>query len=111
MVKNNRIVKSKKHFLKDGNEIVNYIKNNSSQNAEKYKNELRRQLILIKENPKIFPSEYYLPTKNNLYRFAIVMKHWKIIYKVTNKQLIFLGIIHTARHPKEIKKLRTNNYK
>ena len=106
-----RKVRIKKQFDTHGRAIANYIRKNSEQNAQKFIKQVDGITDLIKENPKIFPSEHYLPTKNNLYRFAIVMKSWKIIYKITKKQLIFLGIIHTARHPREIKKLRTSNYK
>ena len=105
-----RKVKSKKRFKIDGRKIVDYIKNNSPKNAEKFKSEITNQLIKIKQNPKGYPSEPYLQTINNLYRFALVMKSWKIVFKVTNELLIFIGIIHTAQHPKEIKKLRTSNY-
>jgi plasmid stabilization system protein ParE len=105
-----RIDKSKKQFAIHGQEIVNYLREQSPQNAEKFKEELSSTLIKIKKSPKAYPPEPYLPTKNNLYRFALVMKSWKIIFKITGTLLVFLGIIHTARHPKEIKKLRTRNY-
>ncbi len=91
-------------------EIYDYIIKNSPQNAKKFAEQLDVQIEKIKQSPKAFPAEYYLQTKNNLYRFALVMKRWKIIYKVTNELLVFLGIIHTAQHPREIKKLRTSNY-
>ncbi len=101
-----RETKIKKQFDMQGREITGYIRQNSEQNAQKFISEVDKLTDKIEENPKVFPSEPYLPTDNNLYRFAIVMKSWKIIFKVTNKLLILLGIIHTARHPKEIKKLR-----
>ncbi len=106
-----RKVKSKKQFDKQGREIANYIRQNSEQNSIKFVAEANEMLDNIKANPKGFPPEPYLPTKKNLYRFALVMKSWKIIFKVSNNLLVFLGIIHTARNPNEIKKLRTNNYK
>jgi len=45
-----------------------------------------------------------------MYRFVIIMKKWKLIFKVTTKLLIFLGIIHTGMNPNKIKKLRTTKY-
>ena len=105
-----RETKIKKQFDTQGREIAEYIRQNSEQNVQRFISEVDKLIDKIEENPKAFPSELYLPTNNNLYRFSIVMKSWKIIFKVTNKLLIFLGIIHTARHTKEIKKLRTNNY-
>jgi len=109
MVKKHK-VKSKNQFKNDGREIADFIRKESPQNAAKFSSEVVKKLKKIKQNPQAFPPEPYLPTKNNLYRFAIVMKSWKIIYKVSDKLLVFLGIIHTSRHPREIKKLRTRNY-
>jgi len=102
--------KTKNNFKNNAHEIVDYINQNSPQNAEKFKIELAKKLIEIRNNPQGFPPEPYLQTKNNLYRFALVMKSWKIIFKSTNKLLVFLGIIHTARNPNEINNLRTNSY-
>ena len=106
-----REIKVKQQFDLHGREIAAYIRQCSPQNAEKFVKEVDRVTDEIVANPKGFPSEPYLPTNNNLYRFALVMKSWKIIFKVTNELLIFIGIIHTARHPKNIENLRTNNYK
>ncbi len=110
MVKKRKVI-IKKSFDIQGREIANYIRKNSQQNAQKLINQVDITTGVIEDSPKAFPPEPYLETKSNLYRFALVMKSWKIIYKITNELLIFLGIIHTARHPNEIKKLRTNNYK
>ena len=109
MVKKRTVI-SKDQFDKDGRDIAKYIRDDSEKNANKFIQEVDKMLDNIKMNPKGFPPEPNLPTKRNLYRFALVMKSWKIVYKVSNKLLVFLGIIHSARHPKEIKKLRTNNY-
>jgi len=91
-------------------ETFQFIQQDSSQNAEKFAQQLNEKLEKIEEHPTAFSPEPNLPTKKNWYRFAIVMRRWKVIYKVTNSMLVFLGIVHTARHPDEIKKLRTNKY-
>ena len=100
----------KRQFDAHGREIAKFINQNSVQNATKFIKELDILMSKIEQNPTAFPNEPYLPTKSNFYRFAIVMKSWKIIFKLSSKLLVFLGIIHTSRHPKEIKKLRTRNY-
>ncbi len=94
-------------FETDFDEIFLYLQRKSPQSAIKFAENTNRALETIKQNPKLFTPENYLPTKHNLYRFALVMKSWKIIYKHTKTKLIFLGIIHTAQHPREIKNLRT----
>ena len=100
-----------KTFDQQFDEIFKYLKNQSSQASIKLAKELDIKINEIKLHPKSYSIEPYLPTKRNLYRFALIMKSWKIIFKVTNNLLIFIGIIHTSRHPREIKKLRTNKYK
>ncbi len=87
-----------------------YIYKESPQNARKFAKDLDSKIEKIKERPTAFPPESALPTKKNWYRFAIFMNKWKIIYKVTNDLLIFLAIIHTNRHEKQIKRIRTNKY-
>ncbi len=104
------IVTAKQRFRVDGREIAEYIRQDSTQNALKFNQELTKVLIKIKNHPTASPPEPFLPTKQNWYRFSVVMKSWKVIFKVTKSKLIFLGIIHTSRHPREIKKLRTINY-
>ena len=91
-------------------EIYSYIKTNSLQSAEKFKKELKQKIEEVEMQPTSYPPEMILNTKRRMYRFAIIMKSWKIVFKVTQKLLIILGIIHTSRHPNEIKKLRTSNY-
>lgn len=102
-----RIVVFQTLFEKQGQKIARYIRIYSPKNSETFKNKVLIKINTIKQNPHLFPSEKYLYTKQGLYRFALIMKSWKIIYKVTNSKLTFLGIIHTAQHPREIKNLRT----
>lgn len=88
--------------------IYNYIKSNSPQNAAKFRQELLNQIDIVEAHPTANPPENFLNGKRILYRFTLVMKSWKLIFKMTNKLLIFLGIVHTKQHPREIKKLRTS---
>ena len=99
-----------KKFEEQGKEIAKYISENSSQNAKEFAKEVDGKIMKIIKHPTAYPPELYLPTKKNWYRFTIVKKRWKIIFKITNKLLVFLDIIHTSRHPHEIQKLRTNKY-
>ncbi len=90
--------------------IFGYIKQNSPKNAEKFKNELINLINKVEDIPESYPPEKFLNSKKNRYRFALLMKSWKLIFKTTNKYLIFIGIVHTSRHPKEIRKLRTTDF-
>jgi len=89
----------------EAEKIYEYIKLNSPQNSEKFKHELINQINKVEANPEAFPPEKFLNTKRIQYRFALVMASWKLIFKVTRELLIFLGLVHTSRHPKEIQNL------
>jgi plasmid stabilization system protein ParE len=91
-------------------EIYEYIKENSPQNAEKFKQEVKNKIQEVESHPTAYPPENIANSKKQIYRFTLVMKSWKLVFKVTQELLIFLGIIHTSRHPNEIKKLKTNKY-
>ena len=99
------------NFEKQAEVQYDYIYTNSPQNANKFADGLSSAIKLIYEHPKAYPPAPIIPTKHNLYRFKLYMKSWKIVFKVTNNLLIILGIVNTKRHPREIKKLRTSNYK
>lgn len=94
----------------EAEEIFNFIKPDSPQNAQKFRVEFLSSVNKVAEHPDAYPPEKDLNNKIILYRFILVMKKWKLIYKVTKNIIIFVGIVHTSRHPNEIKKLRTKNY-
>ncbi len=109
MVKVRKII-VKKQFDEGGRNIVKYIRLNSEQNAEKFKTEVDKITNKIALNPTVYPEEKYLQTNNKHYRFAIVMKSWKIIFKITDELIVFIAVIYAARSPKKITNLRTNKY-
>lgn len=94
------------NVFNEAENIYFFIKENSPQNAQNFKKELTTKIDEVELNPEIYPKEPYLSTKNGTYRFALVMQSWKLLFKVTQSLLLFLGIVHTSRHPREIKKLR-----
>ncbi len=99
------------NFEKQAEKQYDYIYTNSPQNADKFVDGISPTIKQISKNPKAYPTEPIIETKDNLYRFKLYMKTWKIVFKLTNKLLVILGIVNTKRHPREIKKLQTNNYK
>jgi ParE toxin of type II toxin-antitoxin system, parDE len=107
--KGHRIIVTE-NFDSQAEEQYNYLYDKSPQNGDKFISGISPAIKIIAKHPKTYPSEPFLPTKTNLYRFFLYMKSWKIIYKTTNDLIIFLGIIHTSQHPNKIKNLRTSNY-
>lgn len=100
----------KKEFEEDFEKIYDYISIDSEKNARNFARDTKEKIEWIIDNPTSGTPEKQIHSKQNWYRFKTVMKSWKIIYKVTKTILVFLAIIHTKRHPKEVKKLRTKNY-
>jgi len=100
----------KKDFEDDFEQVYSFIRENSEQNAKKFAQEVKIKVEWIIQNPTSGTVESQIQSKQNWYRFKIVMSSWKIVYKVTKSMLVFLGIIHVKRHPNQIKKLRTSNY-
>jgi len=59
----------------------------------------------IARNPMAFKECVEIPTKTKMYRRAVCLS-WIIIYKLTDAEIIILGIIHGARRPSKIRNLR-----
>lgn len=106
----NKEIIYKEEFEENFEDIYEYINEDSEQNAKEFANDVKEKVEWIIKNPTAGNVENKIHSKQNWYRFKIVMKSWKIVYKVTKTLLVFLGIIHMRKHPDNIKKLRTNNY-
>ncbi len=105
-----RSILYKSNFVQSIREIKNFIAQSSPQNALAFVDGIDPVLEKIKKHPTANPPERFLPTKRNWYRRRIYKKRYKIIYKVLKTKLVFLAVIHTSRHPREIAKLRTGDY-
>ena len=99
------------NFEKQAESQYGYIYNNSPQNADKFADGILPAIIKISKHPQAYSQETIISTTKNIYRFMLYMKSWKIIYKVTSKLIVILGIVSVKQHPKAIEKLRTNEYK
>jgi plasmid stabilization system protein ParE len=93
--------------LQNIDEITGYIAfiNHQSQNAIKVGDAIFKTIDKIQQNPTAFKECEELPTKTKMYRKATCFS-WSIIYKITDSEIIILGIIHHSRRPSKIKTLR-----
>lgn len=82
----------------------------SNESAAKFTTALKTKMQKVATHPEGYPPVRQLPTKKNWYRFALFQKNYKIIYKVTSTQLIFLMLIHTKQNT-DLADLRTGEYK
>ena len=93
--------------LQNINEITGYITfiNNQPLNAIKVGDKIFETIDRIAHNPFAFRECEEIPTKTKIYRRAVCFS-WLIIYKITNAEIVVLGIIHGSRRPSKIKKLK-----
>ena len=91
----------------DIDNITDFIAVNSQQpfNAVKVADAIFETIDKIVQNPFAYKECENIPTRAKMYRQAVCLS-WLIIYKITNTEIIILGIIHGARKPSKISKLR-----
>lgn len=90
-------------------ETYEYLKQDSPLFAERFKDDLLKQMEKIIHHPFAYPKEDLIPGQNGIYRFSVFKKNWKIIFKVTNSILIFLKLFHVKQNPKKIKEVKKFN--
>ena len=84
--------------------IVAYIRQDSPQAAQNVRKELIALAESLSASPERFPPEPYLAHKPGEYRSAKKW-HYKLIYRITEKQVRVLDIVHTRQHPSRIEAL------
>jgi plasmid stabilization system protein ParE len=109
MKKDTKIIVSKS-FVEMLKEQYEYIKDDSPKNADTFKNGISPLIDKISQNPEAYPPVKQLPTKRNLYRFALYKRNWKVVFKNLKSTLIFLGFFHKKQNPEKIKTLKTTKY-
>lgn len=87
--------------------ITGYIAfiNHQPLNAIRVGDALFETIDRIAQNPLAFRECEEIPTAGKIYRKAVCMS-WLIIYKIKVPEVIILGVIHSARKPARIQKLR-----
>ncbi len=93
---------------KDFDEITDYIEfvNFQPSNAIMVGESIIFSISKILANPHSYKECKYLPTKIKMYRQTLCLS-WNIFYRIRDYEIVILGILHTARKPSIIKKLRS----
>ncbi|MFH1321241.1 MAG: type II toxin-antitoxin system RelE/ParE family toxin [Bacteroidota bacterium] len=84
--------------------IVDYIKEDSPSAAEKVKKTLIKEAKSLSKFPERYSKEEQLIDKPGNYR-SFVKWHYKLVYKVEQKEVQILNIVHTSRKPSVMKKI------
>ncbi|HWZ22673.1 MAG TPA: type II toxin-antitoxin system RelE/ParE family toxin [Cytophagaceae bacterium] len=100
-------VKITKQALLNIDEITGYIAfiNHQPLNAIKVGDAIFSKINRIGKRPFAFKECEELPTKSKMYRKAVCYS-WHIVYRVSNIDVVILGLLHTSRKPSRIKALR-----
>ncbi|SKC61782.1 type II toxin-antitoxin system RelE/ParE family toxin [Ohtaekwangia koreensis] len=79
-------------------EIVLFIKKDSPSAAARVRKELLKLIKSLDAFPEGFSRESFLFGKGDNYR-SVTKWHYKIVYKILDKDVLILDIIHTSQHP------------
>lgn len=93
--------------FQDIDEITDFIAfiNQQPLNAVKVADAIFDTIDRIEQYPRAFKECDLIQTKTKIYRQAVCLS-WMIIYKLTPVEIIVLAIIHGARHPSKIRKIK-----
>jgi addiction module RelE/StbE family toxin len=105
VVKKKLPVKWDSEALEDLKSIYKYIKKDSPANADKVRKELIRLAGTLSLFPEKYSKEPLLEVEKGDFRF-IIKWNYKIIYEITNKEVIITFIFHTSQNPTKIKKVK-----
>ena len=91
----------------DIEQITDFIANQNQQplTAIKIADSIFQIIDKIGNNPFAYKECEAIPTKSKIYRQAICSS-WLIIFRISPIEILILGIVHGARNPSEIKKLK-----
>lgn len=95
----NRKIVWSKTALKQFEAAINYIGEDSIQNAEKVRREILEKIENI-TNPEIYSTDKYKTNNDGSYR-AFELHRYRIAYRITEKEIRIFRIRHTSREPKD----------
>lgn len=76
-----------------------YILKDSYQNAEKVKKDILASTRKLVDNPEMYPLDKYRKNNDGSFR-AYELHHFRIAYRLKDKEIIIVRIRHISRKPK-----------
>ena len=77
-----------------------YILTDSYQNAEKVKKDILSSTRRLVNNPEMHPPDKYRKNNDGSFR-AYELHHYRIAYRITEKEITIVRVRHTGMEPKE----------
>ncbi len=88
------------HSQKQLAKAYEYILPDSYQNAEKVKADILASTRKLPDNPEIHPPDKYRENNDGSFR-AYELHHYRIGYRITEKEIIIVRVRHTGMEPKK----------
>ena len=77
-----------------------YILSDSYQNAGKVKADILSSTRKLKVNPEMYPPDKYRKNNDGSFR-AYELHRYRIVYRITEKEIIIVRVRHTSKEPKQ----------
>lgn len=79
---------------------INYIANDSVQNAEKVQKEIVEKIFNLLLYPENYAPDKYRLKNDGSYR-AFEIHHYRISYRLKKKEILIFRVRHTSQQPKK----------
>ncbi len=96
-------VKWSRHAKKSLDYIVDYIRQDSPSNSVIVKRELVQLVGSLSDFPEKYPVDPYIDPSFGNFRF-VPKWNYKIVYEVTDNEIIIIDIFHASQSPDKIMK-------
>ena len=94
------IIKWNRSALNQLIKAIEYIQEDSEQNAEKVKNDLLSEITTLASHPEKYPSDKYKLNNDSSFR-AFELHRYRISYRFKKNEIRIIRIRHTKRNPKK----------
>lgn len=93
------IIKWNRNALNQLIKAVEYIREESAQNAEKVKNEMLYEITGLATHPEKYPPDKYKLNNDGSFK-AFELHRYRVSYRLWKKEVRIIRIRHTKRNPK-----------
>jgi plasmid stabilization system protein ParE len=93
-----RIISWSVKALRQFEEAIEYIMQDSVQNAEKVRLEILRKIDSLPHYPEIYPPDKYKIRNDGTYR-ALELHRYRITYRIGSNEIRIIRVRHTSMEP------------
>lgn len=94
------VIKWNKRALSQLIKAIEYISDDSPQNAEKVKEDILKSISKLGLHPEFFPPDKYKLNNDGSYR-SFEIHHYRVTYRHKKNEIRIVRLKHTKRNPKQ----------